>query len=138
MKTGYTTVLITRPLTAGIPSKIPVGKVLAVSRGLTGRKQNQWGLPGGGIEPGESAFDGAVRELLEETGVLMLKGRAIYKAPARSGRACVTYLATKVRFPPGAPFSSSEGWSRWKTWKTLFAGPFGRHIQGVYDRLKLM
>ncbi|MCD8140521.1 MAG: NUDIX domain-containing protein [Planctomycetaceae bacterium] len=28
-----------------------------------------WGVPGGGLEAGESPHDGAVRELLEETGI---------------------------------------------------------------------
>ncbi|MCD8349196.1 MAG: NUDIX domain-containing protein [Planctomycetaceae bacterium] len=28
-----------------------------------------WGVPGGGVEPGESPHEGALRELLEETGI---------------------------------------------------------------------
>jgi len=31
-------------------------------------ERNQWEIPGGGIEPGESPEDGATRELREETG----------------------------------------------------------------------
>jgi len=31
-----------------------------------------WGTPGGGLEPGESYGDAAIRELLEETGIAVL------------------------------------------------------------------
>ncbi|WFU37517.1 NUDIX domain-containing protein [Bradyrhizobium sp. CB82] len=31
-----------------------------------------WGTPGGGLEPGESYEDAAIRELLEETGIAVL------------------------------------------------------------------
>lgn len=50
--------------------------VLAEFRGLpslllttfTGSAREVWGLPGGGLEPGEDPTDGAVREVWEETG----------------------------------------------------------------------
>ena len=41
-----------------------------------------WVTPGGGLEPGESAADGAVRELAEETGLLLTTGRL--GAPVRT------------------------------------------------------
>src|SRR5262249_37661524 len=44
------------------------GTVLLVERGK-GPKQGLWSLPGGHIEPGESAAAAAVREVAEETGV---------------------------------------------------------------------
>lgn len=42
------------------------GRILLI-RQTYGRKN--WELPGGGIEPGESPMDGAVREVQEETGL---------------------------------------------------------------------
>lgn len=39
---------------------------------LTKRTDNgQWCLPGGGIDPGESANEACIREVLEETGLLV-------------------------------------------------------------------
>ena len=43
-------------------------EVLLIRRG-TPPRQGEWSLPGGRIEPGERAFDAALRELREETGV---------------------------------------------------------------------
>lgn len=43
--------------------------VLLIRRGKPPR-QGEWSLPGGRIEPGERAVDAALRELLEETGVV--------------------------------------------------------------------
>lgn len=44
------------------------GHVLLVERGK-GPRRGVWSLPGGHIEPGETARDAALRELGEETGV---------------------------------------------------------------------
>ncbi len=44
-------------------------KILIVHRQTDRPHPNLWGVPGGGIEPGESKADAAVRELAEETGI---------------------------------------------------------------------
>ena len=44
------------------------GRVLLVREGY-GRRR--WGLPGGGIEPGELPHEAAVREAREETGLVV-------------------------------------------------------------------
>jgi nucleoside triphosphatase len=38
----------------------------------------QWGLPGGGVEPGERIHDALVRELDEELGVSLLSARPLF------------------------------------------------------------
>lgn len=44
-----------------------------------------WGLPGGGLEPGESVEEGCVREVWEETGlhVRLLRLIGVYSSPHR-------------------------------------------------------
>ena len=60
-------------MSSGQPSLRPVSGVLAVNRDgrvlLVQRADDlSWGLPGGGVEPGESWAAAAVRECFEETG----------------------------------------------------------------------
>jgi 8-oxo-dGTP diphosphatase len=50
--------------TAGVVLRDDAGRVLVARR----RDEDTWGLPGGGLEPGESWADAAVRECREETG----------------------------------------------------------------------
>lgn len=53
---------------------------------LTRRSDNgQWCLPGGGMDPGESAAEACSREVLEETGLVVEVGRLIgvYSTPHR-------------------------------------------------------
>jgi len=51
-------------------------QVLLIERGTAPRK-GEWSIPGGRIEPGESAQEAALRELYEETGVRAVLGPKI-------------------------------------------------------------
>jgi 8-oxo-dGTP diphosphatase len=45
--------------------------VLLLQRGETKRNSGRWDIPGGGLEPGESAEEALLREIREETGVVL-------------------------------------------------------------------
>ena len=52
-----------------------------------------WELPGGGLEPGESYQDAAIREVREETGLLLEPGQV--EEPRWRWRACYRYEAAR-------------------------------------------
>jgi 8-oxo-dGTP pyrophosphatase MutT (NUDIX family) len=56
------------------------GRILLQRRDDTGR----WGLPGGGVEPGESVRQALIREVREETGLVVepLRLIGVYSDPA--------------------------------------------------------
>jgi 8-oxo-dGTP diphosphatase len=50
----------------------PDGEILLLRRnGADARRPLQWDTPGGHVEPGEYIEDAAVREILEETGIIL-------------------------------------------------------------------
>ena len=67
-------------LGVGVAIRDAAGRLLLEQRSDNGR----WGLPGGRIEPGESVRDAAVREVREETGLVVEITRlvGVYSDPA--------------------------------------------------------
>lgn len=56
------------------------GRLLAqrLKPGSDGKIKNYWATPGGGLEPGESLYEGLRREMIEETGVEPKIGKLLF------------------------------------------------------------
>lgn len=105
--------------TSGVILRDPSGRVLLIRRA----QEDTWAIPGGGVEPGESWVDAAVRECREETGweatidgllgVYSDPGTQTHRYPGGSVRQFVgvVFLATAVR--RGAPVGEEATELRW-------------------------
>ncbi|MDQ3627328.1 MAG: NUDIX hydrolase [Actinomycetota bacterium] len=68
----------------------PEARLLLVKRGQAPSRYT-WSLPGGRVEPGESAEQACVREVLEETGLMVDVVRHVGRV-SREGAAGSTYV----------------------------------------------
>lgn len=103
-------------------------KVLGVSRK---DNHNDFGLPCGKIEEDESSTQAAVRELYEETGMVVNEDDLIelFSGVDAQNNLVITFL---VEDPEGEPISTEEGVTQWVTWTDLLAGTYGDYNCSVY------
>jgi 8-oxo-dGTP diphosphatase len=83
--------------------------LLAIREHGTGREF--WVIPGGGIEPGESAEDCIRREMKEETGLEVRVERLLLDEPALSGgiyKWVKTYACASLSSEPAPGFAPQE------------------------------
>lgn len=106
------------------------GHVLAVSRK---DDPTAFGLPGGKVDPGETAAQAAARELKEETGLTATNLRQVFERTDEEGYHTVTF-ACEVS---GEIDTEESGAVRWVTPAVLFAGPFGLYNRQLWARLGL-
>lgn len=111
--------------TSGVLLRDASGRILLIRRA----QEDTWGIPGGGVEPGESWADAAVRECREETGweaeidgllgVYSDPATQLHRYPGGSVRQFVgvVFLASAVRRV--GPVGEEATELRWVTTDTL-------------------
>lgn len=108
-------------------------KILAVARRGT---IDQWGLPGGKVDPGEDAIDALVREVFEESFIKLDKDKLV---PVFSRRDDKFFVSTYIYNGTieDAPKQGDAGPAAWVTWDELLTGPFGVYNAKLKETLGL-
>lgn len=104
------------------------GRVLVAER----EDGKGWNLPGGGVQPGESPWDAALRETLEEVGVEIeiLRLAGLYHVPARPA----LVFSFACRITSGTPRALEETLAvQWCAPGALPPRMLARHAERVRD-----
>jgi 8-oxo-dGTP pyrophosphatase MutT (NUDIX family) len=97
-------------------------------------KETKFGLPKGHLEPGETIYQCATRELKEETGILARVSPKDPKVKLCNG----TYYLLKANGQP-MPIPQDGGeilYSRWVTWDEICTTDCNRGLRAIRERYK--
>lgn len=106
------------------------GKVLAVSRR---DDPTAFGLPGGKVDPGETAEEAAARELHEETGLTVTDLKQVFVREEADGYTTTTFVGNVS----GQINTDEEGIVKWVDRKELLNGPFASYNTKLFTKLGL-
>lgn len=95
-----------------------------------------FGMPGGKVDPGETPLQAAIRELYEETGLVLNNPKLLY---VDSDREFETHTFTgdvtgNLRSTASGP-QGFEGVVKWIDRETLIDGPFGWYNKRLFAKL---
>jgi 8-oxo-dGTP pyrophosphatase MutT (NUDIX family) len=102
------------------------GDILGVSRKYD---RSDFGLPGGKVDPGEDIYSAMVREVMEETSLIVLDADPLYfgRVGNTNTHACV-YHVTRYS---GNIHTTEEGDVKWVDWETVKQGTYGEFNKSV-------
>lgn len=110
-------------------------KILGVSR-----KDNftQFGLPGGKIEEGELSNETLIREVFEETGLIIMNYKHFYENVDDHNNLTVTYICDVIGgIDENTKFNTKEkGVVKLCDWDLLLEGPFSKYNYEVKNHLE--
>lgn len=106
-------------------------QVLAVSRR---GEPTLFGLPGGKVDEGESLVEAALRELREETGIVLLTDdlEFLYSADDGHGHDVTTFVCYQDHVNADAQQQEPDLVVEWVEPKALIDGPFGTYNNNVF------
>lgn len=84
---------------------------------------DDWTLPGGKLEPGESWLVGLVREVREETGVEVVSANLVHEGDSDDGHYVRVYVCRLAEYPETFP-ENPEGVVKWAEPHELVKGCF--------------
>ena len=111
-------------LAAGVLAVDERDRVLLVGQHRYALDAYSWEIPEGGVPDGETALDGARRELREETGVEAATWRElarVHLSNSVSDELAVLFLATELRRGIAAPDATEELEIRWLPFEDVLA-----------------
>lgn len=96
---------------------------------------NNFGLPGGKVDPGETLQQAVIREIKEETGLDLIDPQMVAEFPCYGE---VNYLTSTWVGKVSGDFDTQEsGRVAWVTWQKLFEGSFKDYNKKLYTILNM-
>lgn len=109
----------------------PLGQLLAISRGIW--RPFNMNFPGGKVEPGETLEQALVREVFEETDIIVRDPVPIFKRECRGETdfECTAFTARWVARKPKVV--GREGWVRWVYPHEICRGTFAEYNRKLLE-----